>query len=406
MDKLAIYGGEKFRKQPFPPRTPYGEEDFLQVKEALESQDLFYTAGNKVAGFEKAFADTYGVKHCYTCSSGTASLHMAVAALDPEPGGEVITAPVTDFGTIAGLIFQGLIPVFADWMPDALNMDPKSVEAKITPKTCAIIVVHLFGNPCDMDAILDIARRHDLPVIEDCCQAYLTYYKGRLCGTIGDIGCFSMQMSKHLPTGEGGCVITDNERYASRMCLFRDKGWENRERFGPRAYSFLGTNYRMNELTAAVAISQLNKLEHTVSSMRALALELKNLLADEPSLIAAPSLEGADASYWLFPIIVKTGDAELFAKALQAEGVPFGYGYTGKPIYLCMEALTAKRTFGTSGYPFVSEFRDGETAYAEGLCPVAERQLKQLICFRIFENWTREDIADVAGAVKKVVKYL
>lgn len=402
--QLAINGGEPIRKTPFPYRKPYGEEELQQVREALEAQDLFYTAGNKIVKFEKEFAEMYGVKSCYTVSSGTAALHTAVAALTLEPGTEVITVPVTDFGTIAGIIYQGLIPVFADWKPDTCMIDPESITQKITERTGAIIVVHLFGNPCDMDAVMEIAKQYNLPVIEDCCQAYDTWYHGKLAGTIGDIGCFSMQQSKHIPTGEGGCVITNNDDYAMKMCLFRDKGWESRGKFGPRAYTFLGLNYRMNELTGAVALAQLHKLKPTVGRMRELGDYLKSLLADEPSIIAAPALPDTKHSYWLFPILFKKGDPAELVRALYAEGLPFGYSYTGKPIYLCIDALTKQRTFGTSGYPFKSEYCTSDVAYVEGLCPVSEAQLLQLATLRIYETWSESDIEDIAAGVKKVLR--
>lgn len=403
--KLAIDGGDKIRNTPFPQRAPYGEDDLKHVREALAAQDLFYNPTNsKTAQFEKAFAGMYGVKYCYAVSSGTAAVHTAIAALELEPGTEIITVPVTDFGTIAGIIYQGLIPVFADWKPGTAMVDPESIKQRITKRTGAIVVVHLFGTPCDMDAIMSIAKRHNLPVIEDCAQAYDTYYHGKLVGTIGDIGCFSMQQSKHLATGEGGCVITNNDNYSCKMCLFRDKGWESRGRFGPRAYTILGLNYRMNSLTGAVALSQLHKLPAAVGRMRTLGDYLKSLLAGEPSIIAAPRLPETNHSYWLFPIFFKKGDAAKIVDALIVEGLPFMYAYTGKPIYLCIEALTQKRTFGTSGYPFNSQYCKSDVSYKEGLCPVAEAELLKLGIIRIYENWSERDIEDVAAGIKKVLR--
>ena len=402
--KLAIHGGEKIRNTPFPPRAPYGEDDLRHLREALDGQDLFYNLTNKTAQFEKEFAAMYGVGHCYTCSSGTAAVHSAVAALCLEPGTEVITVPVTDFGTIAGIIYQGLIPVFADWTPGTGMVDPESVRQKITGRTGAIVVVHLFGAPCDMDAIMNIAKEHNLPVIEDCAQAYDTYYHGKLAGTIGGIGCFSMQQSKHLAVGEGGCVITDNDDYGWKMCLFRDKGFESRYRPGPREHTFFGLNYRINELTGAVALSQLGKVRSIVERMRALGDYLRFLLADEPSVIAAPELPDTKHSYWLFPVFFLKGDAKELTGALNAEGLPFGYGYTGKPVYLCMDALSKKRTFGTSGYPFDSQYCKSDVSYAAGLCPVAEAELLKLSCIRIYESWSERDIEDIAAGVKKVLR--
>ncbi|MEO6875072.1 MAG: aminotransferase class I/II-fold pyridoxal phosphate-dependent enzyme, partial [Opitutaceae bacterium] len=204
MTQLAIQGGKPHRTQPFPPRAPFGDDDIREVTEALRSQQLFYNGGSKVAAFEREFAEKYGVAHAVASTSGTSAVHLAVAALQANPGDEIITAPVTDFGTIAGMLFQGLIPVFADWKEGTFNLDPDAIERQITPRTRAIVVVHLFGNPCAMDAIVDIAKRHKLVLIEDCCQAFCTPYRGRWVGTFGQIGCFSFQQSKHLPTGDGG----------------------------------------------------------------------------------------------------------------------------------------------------------------------------------------------------------
>ncbi|MGI6562076.1 MAG: DegT/DnrJ/EryC1/StrS family aminotransferase [Clostridia bacterium] len=403
-EKLAIYGGTPVRQKPMPARKPFGEEEIREVTEAILTQNLFYTKGNKTTQFEAEFAQKYGVKYAITCSSGTAAVHMAIAALDANPGDEVITAPVTDFGTIAGLLFQGIIPVFADWKENTFTMDPEDIERKITDRTKAIIVVHLFGNPCDMDRIMDIADRHGLKVIEDCCQAYFTYYKGRLAGTIGDMGCFSMQQSKHLTAGEGGIVITNRDDLAMRASLFRDKGWENRHQWGPRSYSFLGLNYRMNDLSGAVALAQLKKTENVVNTMNRLGDLLTERIKDVPGIVAAPVTEGAKHSYWQYPIKFIEYDAVQFVKALVAEGIPFWWGYTVDPIYLCTDALTEKRTFGSSSYPF--SLRDQPIEYKRGLCPVAEAELRSIGVMRIYENWTEEDIQDVAKAIHKVAKGL
>ncbi len=404
--KLALYGGVPVRETPFPTRQPFGEEEIREVTEAIKSQNLFYTEGNKTSTFEKKFAEKYGVKYAITSSSGTASVHMAIASIDTNPGDEIITAPVTDFGTIAGMLFQGLIPVFADWKENTFAMDPSDIERKITSRTKAIIVVHLFGNPCDMDAITGIAKKYNITVIEDCCQAYFTYYKGKLAGTIGDIGCFSMQQSKHLTAGEGGVVITNNDNLAMRIGLFRDKGWENRHKWGPRSYSFLGLNYRMNDLTGAVALAQLGKTENTVGTMNRLGNLLTELISDIPGIVPAPVTPGGKHSYWLYPIKFVDYDAVEFVKALGAEKIPFWWGYTVNPIYLCTDALRNKRTFGNSSYPFDSKLTTREIEYKEGLCPVAENELKNLGVLRIYENWTENDIKDVACGVRKVAEGL
>lgn len=401
MANASVTKKDPVRTTPFPQRAPYDEEDLREVSEALQSQNLFAFDGAKVAAFEQEFAAKYGAKHALACSSGTASLHMAFAALDCDPGGEIIVPPVTDFGTIAGILFQGLIPVFADWKEDSFNIDPVDIERKITSRTRAIVPVHLFGNPCDMDAITAIAARHSVPVIEDCCQAYCTPYKGTWVGTLGKIGCFSMQQTKHLPAGEGGVVITNDDDTAMRLALFRDKGWENRGRWGPRSYTFLGLNYRMNELTGAVARAQLRKVESVVMTMRRLGNLLTELIKGVPGILPAPVTPGGEHSYWLYPFKINGPDPLQFVRDLKEEGIPVAFGYTGKPIYLCTGALTNKRTFGHSSYPFDEHYHPGTGGYTEGLCPIAERELTQLATLRIYENWSENDVRDVARAIQK-----
>ena len=405
-EKLAIFGGTPVRTTPFPERRPYDEADVREVTEAVMSQNLFMRPDYKIAQFESEFAAKYGVAYAATGTSGTSVLHMAIAAVDAEPGDEVIVSPVTDFGTVCGVLHQGLIPVIADWAPGTLNTDPADIERKITGRTRAIIVVHLFGTPCDMDAIMAVARKHNIVVIEDCCQAYLTYYKGKLVGTIGDMGCFSMQETKHLPVGEGGVAISNNPEFARKMKLFRDKGFANRYEGGPRAYVMLAMNYRMNEVTGALALSQLRKVEATVEKMTRLGNLLTERIKDIDGITVAPTIDGCTHSYWAYPFYITGFDTIEFVNALQAEGIEADWGYTKDPIYTCMLSLCEHKTFGNSGYPLVSQYRDEPVTYSKGLCPVAERELKILGDLRFEDSWSEQDIEDVAQAFHKVAEGL
>jgi len=401
VEKLVIDGGKPARAKPFPARTPYGKEEIKEVTEAINSQNLFRWGGTKVSGLERKFAAKYGIKHAVASTSGTSAIHIALGAINPNPGDEVITAPITDMGTITGILFQNCIPVFADVDPDSFNMDPADIEKKITKRTKAIIVVHLFGNPADMGAVMRMSKKYGIPVIEDCCQAYMTYYKSRLAGTIGDIGCFSMQQSKHLCAGDGGITITDNKKYADRMLLFADKGW-NRTGFGPRAYLFLAPNYRMNELTAAVALAQLKKLDSVVRKRRQLGILLNSLIKKTSGIKTLKIFEGCRPSFSLYGFKVLDAPAEKFASALNAEGVPCGSGYIGKPIFVCSEALHSKTTYGNSHCPFDCPKTDARIEYKEGLCPVTDTEQPKLITIGINENFTKADIRDIAAAVNKV----
>jgi len=405
MDTLAIEGGTPYRADPFPKRTPFGDEEVELVTQAIRSQNLFWSGGTMVNEFERRFAALYGMKHVTACSSGTAAIHIAVGTVDPEPGDEIITGPITDGGGIVPIVFQNAIPIFADINSD-YSMDPESVESLITPRTKAILAIHLFGNPCDMDAMVDIARRHNLFLIEDCSQAHLTEYKGRPLGTYGDISCFSLQQSKHMTTGDGGVVLTNRDDLEGRMAGFRDKGWARRPGWGPRTYMFLAPNYRMTELQGAVGLAQIPKVQSVVDRRHDLGDYLTSLIGNIPGLDPAPVTPGGRHTYWLYPIRVRDDAALDFAKALSAEGVPAGAGYIGQPIFLCMEALANKKTFGNSGHPFDGCHGGRKIDYTEGMTPVAEEELKHMVTLGLNENYTREDIEDMAGAIRKVAEGL
>lgn len=403
MTKLAVDGGTPVRTKPFPPRQPFGDREVELATQAIRSQNLFGPSGTMVPEFERRFAKLYGLEHAVTSTSGTAAIHVALGAVNPDPGDEIIAAPITDAGTILPILFQNCIPVFAD-IDDTYNLDPASVEANITPRTKAIIVVHLFGNPCDMDAMCDIARRHQVVLIEDCCQAHLTKYKGRLCGTFGDIGCFSLQQSKHMTAGDGGITITNDPDFGDRMNRFRDKGWTRKP--GARRYPFLGLNYRMTELHAAVALAQLEKIADVVQRRHELGELLSESIRDLPGLLPSPVTDGGWHTYWHYGLRVVEGDAAKFAEALRAEGIPAGCGYIGKPIFLCMESLTEKTTFGRSSHPLDGCHGGRRIEYAEGLCPKTEAILRQMIVLTIHEHMSRDDVADMATAVRKVAENL
>ena len=192
-EKLAIDGGAPVRTKPFGARHFFGDPEKEQLMEVMDKDPTLWTSKYKTQEFEDGFAKRHGLKSAVATDSGTGSLHAAVAAINPEPGDEIITAPATDIGSVLGIILQNAIPIFSDWRPGGyFNQDAADMESRITERTRAIMVIHLYGYPVDMDAIMDVARRHDLPVIEDCSQAHLAEYKGKLVGTIGDMGCFSL----------------------------------------------------------------------------------------------------------------------------------------------------------------------------------------------------------------------
>ena len=404
MEKLAINGGGKVRERPFPERTPFGEEEVELVTQAIRSQNLFSWSGHFVSDFEREFAAFYGMKHAVASTSGTAAIHIAVGAVNPNPGDEIITAPITDLGSVVPILLQNAIPIFAD-VDETYNMDPEDVERKITPRTRAIIAVHLFGNACNMDALGAIAKKHNVILIEDASQSHATKYKGRYLGTVGDIGCFSLQQSKHMTTGDGGMTITSNEAYWDRMRFFADKGYL-RKGYGSRAYAFLAPCYRMNEETAAVGLPQLKRVRARVERRMELGSLLSELIKRIDGIRSAPVTEGSEHSYWLYPIHVEKWHAQQFAAALTAEGVPAGAGYIGRPIFACAECCAAKVTYGDSHFPFDSAYNDRKIAYDENLCPRAQRALDHFVNVAVNENFSDEDVRDIARAIGKVARLL
>lgn len=410
MTQLAIDGGRPVRTRPLPSvgditGRDLGEQEIANLTDVIRSGKLFRYGGKYVQQFENDFAKTVGVRHAVACTSGTAAVHTALGALNPDAGREVITAPITDMGTIAPILFQNCVPIFADLDPEYYTMLPESIESKITEKTAAIIVVHLFGHPCDMDAILEVAQKHNLPVIEDCCQAYLAEYKNRLVGTIGTLGAFSLQQSKHMTAGDGGIVVTDDDDLANRAALFSDKGWPRTGEV--RDYLFLGNNYRMNELTGAVAAAQIGKVETIVERRRKVAAQLTGLISEVPGVKPPSERPDCKHSWWLYPITIDEKRINVspkeFARALAAEGISAGHGYIGKPIYMS-PVFQERTTYGNSGCPFTCPLYGREIKYTAQDCPNAVEILRRIITIPCNEFFTDEDVRDIATAIAKVAK--
>lgn len=402
---LALHGGQSYCTTPFPKRTPFGEEEIALVTEAIQSQNLFGLGGPKVTALEQEFAALYGVNHAVASTSGTAAIHIALGTINPNPGDEIITAPITDGGTVVPIVYQGCIPIFAD-IDDSYNMDPADVERKITDRTAAIMVVHLFGNACNITAMVEIARRHNIPLIEDCSQAHVTKYHDRYLGTWGDIAAFSLQQSKHMTTGDGGVTITNRDDLAERMMLFRDKGWTRKAGWGARTYAFLAPNYRPTELHGAVGLAQVKKVRDVVTKRMELGTYLSALIGEIDGLQPAPVTPGSEHSYWAYALGIQDWPATQFAEALTKEGVSASTGYIGEPIFLCMEALAAKKTFGNSTYPFDGSHGGRQIEYTSGMCPRTEAALAHMVTLNFNENFSKRDIEAMAGAIRKVAELL
>ncbi|TCB60067.1 DegT/DnrJ/EryC1/StrS family aminotransferase [Rhizobium leguminosarum bv. viciae] len=409
MQDLAINGGPRAIESTLPSfrdasgRT-FGQEELDALTEVIKSGRLSFLTGPKTSEFERAFAEKYGVKHAVGVANGTAALHTAVIYLNPEPGDEIILSPVTDVGTVIPVIAQLAIPVFADVDPVTQNIDPVSIERNITPRTRAILVTHVYGHPADMDAIMAIARKHNLVVIEDCAQAHLAYYKDKLCGTFGDIACFSFQQSKHMTTGDGGMVISnENERFGRGLRHCSDKGWP-RER-GGRDHLFLAPNYHMTELQAAVGLEQLKKLEQFVDARVASADRLTELLAGVDVQPVLP-LEGTVGVYFFYSFRLDPSKLSVpvtqVMTALTAEGIDGFIGYPGQiPLYK-YPVVRDHKTFGSSGWPFTLEAAR-KIDYSSVLCPEAERACQETICMWWTDRLEERHLPQIAAAIHKVI---
>ena len=405
-DPLAIDGGPKVRSESMKTTgVRFGDAELKELREALDQQTLFYWHGEKVAEFRRRFAELYGVRHAHMVSSGTAALHVATSALGVGPGDEVITSPITDQGTVVAILGQGGVPIFADVDPHTYNITADSVAACITEKTRAVIVVHLTGNAADMDGILAVAKEHGLRVIEDCAQSYGCYYKGRLVGTFGDVGCFSLNDYKHIGAGDGGVAITDDDALGERLQLSLDKGYY-RDGSG-RKPAYFALNYRPTELHGAVGIAQLGKLPNIVATRNCLGDRLTAKLGDTPGVFAHKVLDGCKSSYWFYlgrmdPETLGL-DRNTFVEAVAAEGVPVTAGYITKMVYE-YPVLADHSAFENCDFPWDGHY-GRKVAYGPGLCPVAETVEATSWRAPITECMTERDVDDIAAAVTKVARH-
>ncbi|WP_460183905.1 DegT/DnrJ/EryC1/StrS family aminotransferase [Thermopirellula anaerolimosa] len=402
-EKLALEGGPKAVTLVPQSRPRWGEPELRQLEEMLRQSSLFYWGGPQTQLLTERFQKICPVKYVQTCSSGTAALHIAVSAAGIGPGDEVITTPITDIGSVIGVIYQQAVPVFADLGPSTYNLDPADVERRITPKTKAIIAVHLAGNPCDLDALKAIADRHKLILIEDCCQAWGAKYKGRPIGTVGHFACFSLQNSKHVTCGDGGVVGTNDERFGPLLQKFGDKGGDRRKWGGFDAFA---TNYRMSEPQAAVAAAQLTRLESIVSVRSKLGNLLTELIADAPGVAPHGVRSDDRAVYWFYMFRLKDDalrcNRSQFIKAAAAEGANLIGGYIAKPLY--QEPVFLNHGFFAGRWP-VKEFGLTDMDFAKHSCPEAEAILQSCVRVLITENMTEEYIRQLAAAIQKVARY-
>ena len=347
-----------------------------------------------------------GVKHAFACTSGTAAIHCAIAAIDPEPGDEIITTAITDMGALSPILYQGAIPVFVDVDPHTYNVTAESIERAIGPRTRAIIVTHLFGNPAEMDAIVAVAKEHGIPIIEDCAQSFLARFDGQKVGTFGTIGAFSLQQGKHITTGEGGIVVTDDDAFARRMFLFINKAWGYGDK-NPDHY-FLALNYRMSELCGAVGLAQLDKLEAVVERRKALARQLDKQLEGLPGVEIPWADSRADHVYWKYCIRVDErlvpGGVTAVAAALREREIFTAPRYIQKPAFECA-VIRDRRTFGNSSWPF-SLARPEALDYDPRRFPGTYEALERVLVIPWNDRFTGDDVRYIADALRSAVDQL
>jgi len=390
---LALHGGTPVRSSLLPyGRQSITEQDIQAVVDVLRSDWL--TTGPKVEEFEEAFAAWVGSKYAVSFSSGTAALHGAAFAAGIGLGDEAITTPLTFAATANCILYQGGTPVFDDVMTDTMNIDPERIAEGANSRTKALLPVDYAGHPADLDSILKIAERNGLTVIEDACHALGAEYRQRRVGSISHMTVFSFHPVKHLTTGEGGMVTTDNPKFADALRKFRNHGISSnardRQREGQWHYEMvlLGFNYRLPDIACALGLQQLGRLDANVARRRAIAARYSAALREMPGAIVPAIAQGVLPAWHLYPIRVDSsrltaGRAEVF-RALRAENIGVNVHYV--PVHL---------------HPY---YRD-RFGYKGGEFPNAESAYESLISLPMFHGMTDADVADVISAVEKVTQY-
>lgn len=371
---------------------PYGrqcieDDDIQAVIDVLQSDYL--TTGPKIAEFEKCVADYVGAKYAVAVSNGTAALHIACLAAGIGPGDEVITTPITFAASANCVLYCGGTPVFADINPDTYNIDPEDIRKKITDKTKAIIPVHLAGQPCDMDAIHQIAEEYHLLVIEDGAHALGAEYKGKKIGALSDMTTFSFHPVKPITTGEGGMVLTNNEELYRRLSLFRSHGITRDSDLllkndGPWYYEqqFLGYNYRITDIQCALGISQMKKLDRFLERRRELVQRYNEAFAVCPDIVIPYQLEGVESGWHLYIIQVKNHDRRTVFEKLREAGIGVNVHYV--PVYK---------------HPYYQEH-----GYANVHCENAEELYDHMISLPLYPLLSNEEQDKVIEKVQRVIE--
>jgi len=402
--KLAILGGQAVRTKTWPSWPIWDKSAEESVLSILRSGIWCRLGGKTVSEFEKKYAELIGAKRCVCTVNGTNALLTALHVLDIGVGDEVIVSPYTFIATYNVVINSCALPVFADTDPETFQINPDKIEERINERTRAILPVHILGLPANMDRINAIAKKHNLLVIEDACQAWMAEWRGKKCGTVGDLGCFSFQNSKHLPCGEGGAVVGNDDEIMDRCFSYHNCGRPYGSVKGTSGYPIIGTNRRMTEYQAAILLSQMKRLENDTQTRNENAHYLTSRIKDIPGIIPHKLYEGVTrAAYHLYPFRYKKEHfnnvpRSKFLAALEAEGIPCsgGYGpqYKDDLIEVTLNSKNFKRAFSKER---LDKYRQ-ELHYPDNdqLCEEAVWLGQELLLT------TKEDINDIADAISKI----
>ncbi len=408
-EKLAMLGGRPVRATPWPKWPLFSEQDVAEVGAVLRDGRLTSITGPKVQEFEQAFASKFGARHALATCNGVTALHLALAALGVGPGDEVIVPAHTFIGTAIPVLMANAVPVFVDVSLETFNIDPAKIEAAITERTKALLPVHLNGLAADLDAILALAEKHGLPVIEDACQAHGGTYKGRTLGTLGRIGAFSFFEDKVITTGEGGMLITDDPALHEQARSLRSYGEAPVASLGERKYEHvaLGFNYRMGALNAAVGLGQLPRLEAMVEKRNRNAAYLRRGLEGVAGILPPKELPGCRHAYYKFVCRIDRErldlDGPTAAEAIKAEGVAATPRYP-TPLPL-QKVFREKIGYGGTDCPYGCRRYDREPAFLRGSWPLAERIGKEAFVLLVHPSIEEPDLEDAVRAVRKVAAH-
>jgi dTDP-4-amino-4,6-dideoxygalactose transaminase len=403
-DKPAILGGSKVRTAPFPSWPVFDQTEERALIEVLRSGHWFRGTGQAVKNFEAAYAQLTGAKFCQATANGTAALYTSLNALGVEPGDEVLVPPYTFIATVNVVLRQHALPIFVDSDIETSQMDARKIEAAITPRTKAMIPVHLGGSPCDLDAILAIANKHKIPVIEDACQAHLAEWRGRKVGTWGATGCFSFQASKNLNSGEGGAILTADEAIRDRCYAFQNSGSGLKYIGATFTYAQSGANLRMTEFQGALLQAQMKRIEKQAQTRTDNARYLTSMLKEIPGIVPARMYDGCTRNaYHLFMLRYHKEHfaglpREKFLKALDAEGIPASSGYA---------PLNTQSFIGDSlnsrGYRALYPKQALDQWRERTACPVNDRLCAEAVWFgQNVTLGTRADMEQIAEAIRKI----